>query len=111
MPSVKHRPKPSWQQQTKAQAGECILLSQAEARFPLVSTLRATLGVQGHRPIVGTWDNKDLVYSVAAMNLVTGQLTTRLVESPKNAKRRTGQSKTARLQQAFAAHRRDIART
>lgn len=61
--------------------------------------------------MVGTWDNKDLVYSFAAMNLVSGQLTTRLLESPKDAKRRTGKSKTARLQQAFAAHLRDIART
>lgn len=95
----------------EGRAGECILLSQDEARFPLVPTLRATLGVKGHRPIVGTWDNKDLVYSVAAMNLVTGQLTTRLVESPKDAKQHTGQSKTARLQQAFVAHLRDIART
>ena len=44
------------------------------------------------------------------MNLVTGQLTTRLLDSPKDAKRRTGRSKTARLQQAFAAHLRDMAR-
>jgi DDE superfamily endonuclease len=36
-----------------------VLLSQDEARFPLVPTLRATLGVKGHRPTVGTWDNKD----------------------------------------------------
>ena len=86
------------------------MLSQDEARFPLVPTLRATLGVKGHRPVVGTWDNKDLVYSFAALNLVTGQLTTRLLESPTMAKQRTGYSKTARLQQAFAAHLRDIAR-
>ena len=59
---------------------------------------------------MGTWDNKDLVYSFAAMNVVTGQLTTRLVESPADAKRRTGHSKTARLQQAFATHLRDVAR-
>lgn len=44
------------------------------------------------------------------MNLVTGQLTSRLVESPSDAKKRTGLSKTARLQQTFAAHLRDIAR-
>lgn len=85
-------------------------MSQDEARFPLVPTLRATLGVKGHRPIVGTWDNKDLVYSFAAMNVVTGHLTTRLVESPAKAQRRTGLSKTVRLQHAFAAHLRDIAR-
>ena len=107
---VKRRPKRTWQHSKKAQAGEGILLSQDEARFVLVPTLRATLGVKGYRPIVGTWDNKDLVYRFAAMNLVTGQLTTRLPDSPKDAKRRTGRSKTARLQQAFAAHLHDMAR-
>ena len=86
------------------------MLSQDEARFPLVPTLCTTLGVKGYRPVVGTWDNKDVVYSFAAMNVVTGQLTTRLVESPATAKRRTGRSKTARLQQAFASYLRDIAR-
>jgi transposase InsO family protein len=86
------------------------VLSQDEARFPLVPTLCTTLGVKGHRPVVGTWDKKDVVYSFAALNVVTGQLTTRLLESPAAVKRRTGQSKTARLQQAFAAHLRDIAR-
>ena len=50
-----------------------MLLSQDEARFPLVPTLRATLGVKGFRPVVGTWDNKDLVYCFAALNLISGQ--------------------------------------
>ena len=87
------------------------MISQDEARFPLVPTLHTTLGVKGHRPVVGTWDNKDLVYSFAAMNVVSGQLTTRLVESPAKAKRQTGLSKTVRLQHAFAAHLSDLART
>ena len=86
------------------------MLSQDEARFPLVPTLRATLGVKGHRPVVGTWDNKDQVYCVAALHVVTGQLTTRLLEQPARSKARTGQSKQQRLQGAFAAHLRDIAR-
>jgi transposase len=85
------------------------LVSQDEARFPLVPTLHTTLGVKGHRPVVGTWDNKDLVYSFAALNVVTGQLTTRLVASPATAKRQTGLSKPTRLQQAFAAHLHDLA--
>ena len=34
----------------KAQSGECVLLSQDEARLPLVPTLCTTLGVKGHRP-------------------------------------------------------------
>ena len=87
-----------------------MLLSQDEARFPLVPTLRATLGVKGHRPTVGTWDNKDQVYCFAALNVVTGQLTTRLLDQPARSKARLGQSKQQRLQVAFAAHLRDIAR-
>lgn len=94
----------------RAQQGECVLLSQDEARFPLVPTLRATLGVKGHRPTVGTWDNKDQVYCVAALNVVTGQLTTRLLEQPARSQVKTGQNKHKRLQMAFAAHLRDIAR-
>jgi DDE superfamily endonuclease len=87
-----------------------VLLSQDEARFPLVPTLRTTLGVKGHRPLVGTWDNKDQVYCVAALNVVTGRLTTRLLEQPARSTAKTGQSKQQRLQGAFAAHLRDIAR-
>jgi len=66
--------------------------------------------VKGHRPTVGTWDNKDQVYCVAALNVVTGQLTTRLLEQPARSQVKTGQSKQQRLQRAFAAHLRDIAR-
>ena len=87
-----------------------MLLSQDEARFPLVPTLHATLGVKGYRPMVGTWDNKDQVYCFAALNLVTGQSTTRLLEQPARSKAKTGHSKQQRLQVAFAAHLRDIAR-
>ena len=86
------------------------MLSQDEARFPLTPTLRTTLGVKGHRPIVGTWDNKDLVYCYTAFNMVSGKLTTRLLEQPARHKQKTGQSKTQRLQAAFATHLRDIAR-
>jgi len=85
-------------------------LSQDEARFPLVPTLHVTLGVKGQRPLVGTWDNKDLVYCFAALNLVTGQLTTRLLDQPSHSKATTGRSKQQRLQAAFAIHLRDIAR-
>ena len=94
----------------KAQAGACVLLSQDEARFPLVPTLHTTLGVKGYRPMVGTWDNKDQVYCLAALNLGTGQLTTRLLEQPARNKSQTGHSKQQRLQGAFAAHLQDIAR-
>jgi transposase len=87
-----------------------VLLSQDEARFPLVPTLRATLGVKGHCPVVGTWDNKDQVYCFAVLNVVTGQLTTRLLEQPARSKAKTGQSKQQRWHVAFAAHLQDIAR-
>jgi hypothetical protein len=87
-----------------------VLLSQDEARFPLVPTLHTTLGVKGYRLMVGTWDNKDQVYCLAALNLGTGQLTTRLLEQPARSKSQTGHSKQQRLQGAFAAHLQDIAR-
>jgi hypothetical protein len=60
--------------------------------------------------MVGTWDNKDQVYCFAALNLVTAQLTTRLLEQPARSKAKLGHSKQQRLQEAFAAHLRDIAR-
>jgi transposase len=94
----------------RAPQGECVLLSQDEARFPLVPTLRAMLGVKGYRSTVGPWDNKDQVYCVAALNVVTGQLTTRLLEQPARSQVKMGQSQQQRLQVAFAAHLRDIAR-
>jgi hypothetical protein len=87
-----------------------VLLSQDEARFPLVPTLSTTLGGKGHRPLVGTWDNKDQVYCCAALNLVTGQFTTRLLEQPTRSKAKLGRSKQQRLQTAFVAHLQDIAR-
>ncbi len=81
-----------------------MLLSQDEARFPLTPTLRAPLGVKGHRPTVGTWDNKALVYCYAARNVTRGKLTIRLLEQPTRIQQQTGQSKTRRLQMAFVAH-------
>jgi hypothetical protein len=84
------------------------LLSQDEARLPMVPTLAATLGVKGHRPTVGTRDCKDLLYVFAVVNLVTAALHANTLESPKDAKRKTGQSKTRRMQEAFAAHLRHV---
>ena len=66
--------------------------------------------MKGYRPTVGTWDNKDQVYWVAALHVVTGQRTTRLLEQPARSQVKTGQSQQQRLQMAFAAHLRDIAR-
>jgi hypothetical protein len=85
-----------------------VLLSQDEARFAMVPTLQATLGVKGHRPVVGTRDNKDLLYVFAVVNLMSAALHTNTLESPKDAKKKTGKSKTRRMQEAFALHLRHV---
>ena len=74
----------------------------------MVPTLTATLGVKGHRPVVGTWDCKHLLYAFAVVNLVSAAVHANLVDSPKGATRATGKSKTRRLQEAFAAHLRHV---
>ncbi len=95
----------------EADAGELVLLSQDEARFPMVPTLGATLGVKGHRPTVGTRDCKDLLYVFAVVNVVSAALHCNTLESPARAKRATGKSKARRLQEAFAAHLRHVGRS
>jgi transposase len=87
-----------------------VLLSQDEARFPRVPTLCSTLGVKGHRPVVGTRDCKDLLYVLAVVNAVTGVLHANTLESPARAKAKTGKSKTRRMQEAFATQLRHVAR-
>jgi hypothetical protein len=81
-----------------------VLLHQDEARFPLVPTLTRTLGVKGHRPVVGTWDNKDVVQVFGAVDVVSGRLISDVYESSASDRRRDGENKTRRMQQAFAAH-------
>jgi hypothetical protein len=76
----------------------------------MVPTLSATLGVKGHRPVVGTWDCKHLLYVFAVVNLTTAAVHANLVDSPKDAKKKTGPGKTRRMQAAFAAHLRHVAR-
>jgi hypothetical protein len=76
----------------------------------MVPTLAATLGVKGHRPTVGTRDCKDLLYVFAVANLATAALHANTLESPRDAKKRTGQSKTRRMQVAFADHLRHVGR-
>lgn len=85
-------------------------MSQDEARFPMVPTLTATLGVKGHRPVVGTKDCKHLLYVFAVVNVVTAALHANALDSPKDAKAKSGRSKTRRMQDAFAAHLRHVAR-
>jgi transposase len=76
----------------------------------MVPTLTATLGVKGHRPAVGTWDCKHLLYVFAVVNLVTAAVHANTLGSPKDARKKTGKSKTRRMQEAFAAHLRHVAR-
>jgi transposase len=85
-------------------------LSQDEARFPMVPTLAARLGIKGHRPQVGTRDCKDLLYVFAVINLVTAALHANTLGCPKGAPRKTGRSKNRRLQEAFARHLRHVGR-
>jgi DDE superfamily endonuclease len=76
----------------------------------MIPTLRTTLGVKGPRPLVGNVDGHDVVDVFAALNLVTGQWTTRLVERLQTAKQ-PGTSTPRYLQAGCARHLRDIART
>jgi hypothetical protein len=76
----------------------------------MVPTLQATLGVKGHRPIVGTRDCKDVLYVFAVMNLISGVLHTNTLESLQAANRKSEQSKTKRMQRAFADHLRHVGR-
>src|SRR4051794_40874199 len=76
----------------------------------MVPTLAATLGVKGHRPLVGTRDCKDLLYVFAVVNLVSAAVHANTLESPKDAKKKTGKSKTRRMQEAFADHLRHVGR-
>jgi hypothetical protein len=93
----------------KARAGELVLLSQDEARFQMVPTLAAALGVKGHRPQVGTRDCKDVLYVFAVLNLITGALHANTHESLRAANRSSGESKNRRMQRAFADHLRHVA--
>jgi hypothetical protein len=85
-------------------------LSQDEARFQMVPTLQRTLAVKGHRPIVGTRDCKDVLYLFAVLNLISGALHSTTLESLQAANRKSGTSKTKRMQQAFADHLRHVGR-
>ena len=85
-----------------------MLLSQDEARFPMVPTLTATLGVKGHRPIVGTRDCKDVLHVFCVLNLISGVLHANTLESLQAFNRKSKQSKTRRMQKAFAQHLRHV---
>lgn len=73
-------------------------------------TLAATLGVKGHRPEVGTRDNKGLLYVLAVLCLTTAAVHATTLECPAGKKRAGQPSKNRRLQEAFAAHLRHVGR-
>ena len=83
----------------------------------MVPTRCATLGVKGHRPAVGTRDDKDLVHAFGSVNCADGRLHTgtlvsraKVLRSERLAGRRRAVSKTRRMTAAFAAHLRRVGR-
>lgn len=76
----------------------------------MVPTLAATLGVKGHRPVIGTRDCKDVLYVFAVLNLLTGAVHANTLESLQAANRKGKESKTRRMQRALAAHLRHVGR-
>ena len=76
----------------------------------MVPTLTATLGVKGHRPVVGTRDCKDVLYVFAVLNLLSGAVHSNTLESLQRDNRKKKESKTRRMQRAFADHLRHVGR-
>ena len=66
--------------------------------------------MRGHRPVVGAWDCKHLLHVSAVVNVAAAAVHANLLEGPRNAKAKTGRSKTRRPQEAFAAHLRHVGR-
>jgi transposase len=76
----------------------------------MVPTLAATLGVKGHRPVVGTRDCKDVLYVFCVLNLISGAVHANTSESLQKENRKKTESKTRRMQRAFADHLRHVGR-
>jgi transposase len=74
----------------------------------MVPTLASALGVKGHRPVVGTRDCKDVLYVFGVLNLISGALHSNTLESLQKANRKSEESKTRRMQRAFADHLRHV---
>lgn len=73
-------------------------------------TLARTLGVKGHRPEVGTRDNKGLLYVFAVMNLLSAAVHATTLDCPAGKKKAGQPSKNRRMQAAFAAPLRHVGR-
>jgi hypothetical protein len=85
-------------------------------RAAMVPTLNRVLGVKGHRPQVGTWDNKDLLHVFGSVNAVDGRLHTstllsqaKMLRDQRLAGNRQQVSKTRRMTEAFAEHLQAVA--
>lgn len=76
----------------------------------MVPSLCAVLGVKGHRVQVGTRDCQDAVSVFGVLNAVTGAVHTTTAQSRQWANRKSGESKTGRMQRAFARHLRHVGR-
>lgn len=76
----------------------------------MAPTLTATLGVKGRRPVVGTRDCKDVLYVFGVLNLLTGAVHATTSESLQAVNRKRTESKTRRMQHAFADHLRHVGR-
>jgi transposase len=87
-----------------------VLLSQDEARFRMVPSLCTVLGVKGHRVEVGTWDCQDALLVFGVLNAVSGAIHATTHESRQWGNRKSGTSKTGRMQRAFARHLRHVGR-
>lgn len=77
----------------------------------MLPTPRTTLGLKGHRPMVGNLASHDLTDVVGALKRVTGRLTTRLIARGR-AQGRRGKTpaRLRHMQAACARHLRDRGR-
>jgi hypothetical protein len=56
----------------------------------MIPRWRTTLGITGHRPVVGHLEGHEVADVCGALNLVTGPLTTRLVEHRRPSRNGSG---------------------
>jgi transposase len=77
----------------------------------MVPSLCAVLGVKGHRVEVGTRDVQDALSVFGVLDIVSGAVRTTTCESRQWDNRKSGVSKTGRMQAAFARHLRHVGRS
>ena len=81
----------------------------------MIPTLRTTIGVKGHRPLVGNSDHKDRVYLFGSINIISGKLTTNIFRISKRNQSKSNHKKLrndmSSFQLAFARHIKKIAQS